>query len=78
MALEQGESLSRLLREALKPTMDDDTARRYWDDALHRLHTLALEQTLKTEEARPNPDLARLSELHRALARARAGHQAEP
>src|SRR5690606_24250180 len=34
MALEQGESLSRLLREALKPTMDDDTARRYWDDAL--------------------------------------------
>ncbi|KAF0807307.1 DNA primase [Alcanivorax xiamenensis] len=78
MALEQGESLSRLLREALKPTMDDDTARRYWDDALHRLHTLALEQTLKTEEARPDPDLARLSELHRALAKARAGHQAEP
>lgn len=71
MALEQGESLSALLREALKPPMATDVARRYWRDALQGLHTLGLEQALEKEVARPNPDAARLSELHRALAEAR-------
>ena len=71
MALEQGESLSVLLREALKPPMDAATARRYWHDALEHLNALALEQALELEQRRPTPDGARLSELIKALAEAR-------
>jgi len=71
MALEQGESLSLLLREALKPPMNAGTARRYWHDALEHLNALALEQALELEQRRPTPDGARLSELIKALAEAR-------
>ncbi|MEP3738791.1 MAG: DNA primase, partial [Alloalcanivorax venustensis] len=71
MALEQGESLSVLLREALKPPMDAATARRYWHDSLEHLNALALEQALELEQRRPTPDGARLSELIKALAEAR-------
>lgn len=72
MALEEGESLSALLREALKPPMEAATAHRYWRDALQGLHTLALERALENEERRPHPDAARLVELHQALAKARS------
>lgn len=78
MALEQGESLSAMLREALKPPMDNATAQRYWRDALKRLHTLALEQALQAEEARANPSGVRLAELHRALATARTEAREAP
>ncbi|MBM7334677.1 MAG: DNA primase [Alcanivorax sp.] len=71
MALDQGEDLSTLLREALKPPMDARVARLYWEDALQHLHTLALEQALEEEQRRPDPDVARLAELIRALADAR-------
>lgn len=78
MALEQGESLAALLREALKPPMDDATARRYWHDALQRLYTVGLEQALQAEEIRPAPDGARLAKLHQALAAARAEARQAP
>ncbi|GAA5130150.1 DNA primase [Alloalcanivorax gelatiniphagus] len=71
MALDQGEDLSTLLREALKPPMDARVARLYWEDALQHLHTMALEQALEDEQRRPNPDASRLGELIRALADAR-------
>ncbi|MBL7250402.1 DNA primase [Alloalcanivorax marinus] len=72
MALDHGESLSALLREALKPPMDADVARRYWEDALGHLRILALEQALEEEQRRPNPDASRLGELIQALSQARS------
>ena len=72
MALDHGESLSALLREALKPPMDADVARRYWEDALGHLRIMALEQALEKEQRRPDPDAARLGELIQALSQARS------
>ena len=72
MALDHGESLSALLREALKPPMDADVARRYWEDALGHLRIMALEQALEKEQRRPDPDAARLGELIQALSVARS------
>ena len=72
LALDHGESLSALLREALKPPMDADVARRYWEDALGHLRIMALEQALEKEQRRPDPDAARLGELIQALSQARS------
>lgn len=78
MALDHGESLSALLREALKPPMDADVARRYWEDALGHLRIMALEQALEKEQRRPDPDAARLGELIQALSQARSRARQRP
>lgn len=78
MALDHGESLSALLREALKPPMDADVARRYWEDALGHLRIMALEQALEKEQRRPDLDAARLGELIQALSQARSRARQRP
>src|SRR5690606_38192067 len=71
MALEQGESLTRLLRETLRPAMDEATARRYWRDALKKLEVTQLENAIAREQAAPAPDIRRLAALSKALSDAR-------
>lgn len=71
MALEQGESLTRLLRETLRPAMDEITARRYWRDALKKLEVTQLENAIAREQAAPAPDIRRLAALSKALSDAR-------
>ena len=71
MALEQGELLTRLLRETLRTPMDETTAGRYWRDAVKQLEVHRLEQAIQQETRQPKPDAHRLMSLHRALSDAR-------
>lgn len=71
MALEQGDTLARLLRETLRPAMDDATAQRYWRDALKTLEVMQLERALAREQASTRPDIRRLASLSTALSEAR-------
>ncbi|WP_111657486.1 DNA primase [Isoalcanivorax indicus] len=71
MALEQGELLTRLLRETLRTPMDEATAGRYWRDAVQQLEVRRLEQAISQETRQPRPDARRLMSLHRALSDAR-------
>ncbi|MBZ2190097.1 DNA primase [Alcanivorax sp. JB21] len=71
MALEQGETLARLLRETLRAPMDETTTRRYWHDAIQQLEVRRLEAAIAHEVAQAKPDARRLSELTRALSSAR-------
>ncbi|MBA3979646.1 MAG: DNA primase [Alcanivorax sp.] len=71
MALEQGELLTRLLRETLRTPMDEATAGRYWRDAVKQLEVHRLEQAIQQETRQQKPDAHRLMSLHRALSDAR-------
>ncbi len=71
MALEQGETLSRLLKASLKPPMEETMATRLWQDALSQLEVARLEAELQQVEQAGIPDAAHWQELHRALAEAR-------
>ncbi|MCK0153381.1 DNA primase [Alcanivorax sp. S6407] len=71
MALEQGETLSRLLKASLKPPMAETMASRLWQDALSQLEVARLEAALMEVEQAGIPDAAYWQELHKALAEAR-------
>jgi len=77
MALEQGETLSRLLKASLKPPMQKEMATRLWQDALSQLEVTRLEAALHEMEQAGIPDTAQWQELHRALAEARQ-HARQP
>jgi len=77
MALEQGETLSRLLKASLKPPMQKEMAARLWQDALSQLEVARLEAALHEMEQAGIPDAAHWQELHRALAEARQ-HARQP
>ena len=77
MALEQGETLSRLLKASLKPPMQKEMAARLWQDALSQLEVARLEAALHEMEQAGIPDTAHWQELHRALAEARQ-HARQP
>ena len=77
MALEQGETLSRLLKASLKPPMQKEMATRLWQDALSQLEVTRLEAALYEMEQAGIPDTAQWQELHRALAEARQ-HARQP
>jgi len=77
MALEQGETLSRLLKASLKPPMQKEMAARLWQDALSQLEVARLEAALREMEQAGIPDTAHWQELHRALAEARQ-HARQP
>ncbi|UWN50983.1 hypothetical protein ASALC70_03207 [Alcanivorax sp. ALC70] len=55
MALDHGESLSALLREALKPPMDADVARRYWRTPWATCASWPWSRPLKKSSAAPIP-----------------------
>lgn len=71
MALEQGETLSRLLKASLKPPMEEEMATRLWLDALSQLEVTRLEAALTEVEQAGMPDPAHWQALHKALAEAR-------
>ncbi len=71
MALEQGETLSRLLKASLKPPMAEEMATRLWLDALSQLEVTRLEVALQEVEQAGMPDPAHWQALHKALAEAR-------
>ena len=71
MALEQGETLSRLLKASLKPPMAEEMATRLWLDALSQLEVTRLEAALLEVEQAGMPDPAHWQALHKALAEAR-------
>ena len=71
MALEQGETLSRLLKASLKPPLQEDMARRLWLDALSQLDVARLEAAIEAQYEAGIPDAAQLQNLLQALAEAR-------
>ncbi|EKF74622.1 DNA primase [Alcanivorax hongdengensis A-11-3] len=71
MALEQGETLPRLLKASLKPPMAANTAKRLWQDALSQLEVARLEAALLDVEQAGIPDPSHWQALHKALAEAR-------
>jgi len=71
MALEQGETMARLLKASLKPPMEEAMATRLWQDALSQLEVARLEAALAEVEQAGIPDASHWQELHKALAEAR-------
>ena len=71
MALEQGETMARLLKASLKPPMEEAMATRLWQDALSQLEVARLEAALAEVEQASIPDASHWQELHKALAEAR-------
>lgn len=71
MALEQGETMARLLKASLKPPMEEAMATRLWQDALSQLEVARLEAALAEVEQAGIPDASHWQELHEALAEAR-------
>ncbi|MED5389134.1 MAG: DNA primase [Pseudomonadota bacterium] len=77
MALEQGETLSRLLKASLKPPMHQDMAKRLWLDALSQLDVARLEAAIEAQYQAGIPDAAELQKLLHALSEARQ-HARQP
>lgn len=77
MALEQGDTLHRLMRASLKPVMDATTATRLWNDALSQLNVARLETEIELQYSHNIPDPAYLQKLLQQLSEARM-HAREP